>query len=104
MNLTLYVWRQKNADEKGRMEDAYLDSRGEIPNASFIGLKDEYLKLDIRLSAQQTGAIWRMPVETISLSEAGFEKVYQSSSVLLLWDIEINKSWHTVITQKTTTF
>ncbi|MBD3223527.1 MAG: DUF1926 domain-containing protein, partial [Caldithrix sp.] len=84
---------------KGKLEDAFLDSRGIIEDVDAIGLRDEYLNLDIRLTSDQKGRIWRMPVETISLSEAGFERVYQSSTVLLNWTINLQKQWTTQIKQ-----
>ena len=86
------------------MENSYLDSVGTIDKAAFIGLKDEYMKIDINLSAKSLSSIWRMPVETISLSEAGFERVYQSSCVLLIWDIPVEREVDLVINQKVGSF
>jgi len=67
-------------------------------------MKDEYMKIDIQLSGSDNPAIWRVPVETISLSEAGFERVYQSSAILLVWDLEIEKTREITIRQKVRTF
>lgn len=88
----------------GKPDDPYLDSRGIIPAASEIGLKDEYMKIDIHLQTDQTAHIWRVPVETISLSEAGFERVYQSSSVLLKWNIKLDETWSVRVQQNVSTF
>ncbi len=88
----------------GKPDDPYLDSRGILSRASEIGLKDEYMKIDIRLQTDQTADIWRVPVETISLSEAGFERVYQSSSVLLKWDIRVEEKWYVRLKQTVSTF
>ncbi len=88
----------------GRLEDAFLDSPGELQNADYLGMKDEYMKIDIQLSGSDNPAIWRVPVETISLSEAGFERVYQSSAILLVWDLEIEKTREITIRQKVRTF
>ncbi len=89
---------------EGKPEDPYLDSRDILPQALEIGLKDEYMKIDINLSAGQPAEIWRVPVETISLSEAGFERVYQSSSVLLKWNVQIDKTWSVQLRQTVSTF
>ncbi|HOJ04061.1 MAG TPA: DUF1926 domain-containing protein [Bacteroidota bacterium] len=48
-------------------------------------------------------ALWRCPIETVSLSEAGFERSYQGSAVLLLFDVHLTDTWelraqHTVTT------
>lgn len=86
-------------DRNGRLPNFYLDSKAAIETGQFIGLRDEYMKIDVQLASEKPCAIWRMPVETISLSEAGFEKVYQSSSVLLIWNIQLAQSWSVEIKQ-----
>lgn len=88
--------------KQGKLDDSFLDSVGVLKEASFIGLRDEYLKLDIALKMAAPAEIWRMPVETISLSEAGFERVYQSSTVLLIWNLELDDEWNTIIKHKVT--
>jgi len=90
-------------NEAGKLDNAFLDSVGET-NDSFIGLKDEYMKIDIQLKGKNLNRIWRVPVETISLSEAGFEKVYQSSCILLIWDLNLDKQVELELLQKTGTF
>ena len=86
-------------DEKGKLEDPFLDSKGIIENSGFIGLKDEYMRLDIRLSSGENARILRVPVETISLSEAGFERVYQSSAVVFKWNVHLTDRWKTSLKQ-----
>jgi hypothetical protein len=43
--------------------------------------------------------LWRAPVETVSQSESGFERVYQSSMVMPIWRLSLlpGKSWETEI-------
>ncbi len=79
-------------DSDGRLDPPYLNSTGVLENSVMIGLKDEYLKIDIQVSGEDVKEIWRTPVETISLSESGFERVYQSSSVLMVHAIQLQKS------------
>jgi len=81
----------------GMPEDKFLDSMAELQNIEFIGLKDEWRNLDIQLRFKGIFSVWRFPVETISLSEAGFERVYQSSVVLPNWKIKLQKEWRTKI-------
>jgi alpha-amylase len=61
---------------------------------------DEWLKLSVILAFSQAAVLWRAPVETVSQSEAGFERVYQSSMVMPLWRISLcpGKTWETDIT------
>ncbi len=73
----------------GKPDEAWLDSTGALAGQSYVGLRDEYMRIDIRLSVQEPVTWWRCPVETISLSEAGFERVYQSSSVMPVFDFEL---------------
>ncbi len=79
-------------DSDGRLDDYYLNSQGVIDDSATIGLKDEYLKIDVRLTGEDVKEIWRAPVEVISLSESGFERVYQSSSVLMVHEVQLGKS------------
>ena len=91
-------------NNEGKLDQGFLDSRGKHDRSEFIGLKDDYLKVDIGLTGESASKIWRCPVETISLSEAGFERVYQSSSVLLIWDLKLKKSWTGFIKQSVKTY
>jgi predicted glycosyl hydrolase (DUF1957 family) len=82
------------------LADKFLDSRGEINDASFVGLKDEWRKLDAQVHMSEKGNIWRFPIETISLSEAGFERVYQSSVVIPNWKVKLTNKWEVTIRQE----
>jgi alpha-amylase len=81
----------------GKIGNKYLNSQAEIKNTHFIGLRDEWRKVDIQISMDRKGTIWRFPIETISLSEGGFERVYQSSAVLPNWKIKLQKKWQVKI-------
>ena len=76
-----------------------LASLGETNNVRQVSLVDEWLKLSIILAFSQAAVLWRAPVETVSQSEAGFERVYQSSMVMPLWRISLGpgKTWETDI-------
>jgi hypothetical protein len=84
----------------GEIGDPYLDSTAEIQDVQFIGLRDEWRNLDLQLELSKTSTIWRFPIETISLSEAGFERVYQSSVVFPNWQVELKDKWQVVIKLK----
>ncbi len=86
--------------EAGDLSPRNLASRGELHAARHIGLVDEYNNLKIDLISELPAAIWRFPIETISLSEAGFERVYQSSAVLFLYRIELNREFSVKIRNK----
>lgn len=59
-----------------------LDSRGETREVTEFGLRDEFLHLEIRFRLNKEATLWRFPIETVSQSEGGFERIYQSSVLL----------------------
>ena len=65
-----------------RPDEAYLDSIGAYSNAKSIALVDEYRALAVVLSGQKPADIWHLPIFTVSLSEGGFERVYQGTTLL----------------------
>jgi alpha-amylase len=71
-----------------------LDFRGEI-DASNLTLVDEWQGVRISLDAQPRPRWWIVPIETISQSELGFERVYQGSAILAVWKI-VPASWRDV--------
>ena len=72
-----------------RLEWPELNSFGSLTGAENIRLVDEYLKLAIDLRAEKTTEIVRFPIESISLSEGGFERIYQGSIILPIWKLEL---------------
>jgi len=56
--------------------------------ASELRLVDEWQKVSVTVQAEGARDYWVAPVETISESEEGFERVYQGSQVLAVWPVE----------------
>ncbi len=79
-----------------------LASSGETNNVNRVNIIDESLGLKLTLVFHQTAILWRAPVETVSQSEAGFERVYQSSLVMPIWRISLapGATWEMVIAVK----
>jgi alpha-amylase len=50
---------------------------------------DEWQNLSITLSAANAREIWVAPIETVTESEEGFERVYQGSQILPVWPLEL---------------
>lgn len=77
------------------LEKRNLASSGETNNVRQVSLVDEWLKLTLTLAFEEPAMLWRAPVETVSQSEAGFERVYQSSLVMPVWRISLppGRSW-----------
>jgi alpha-amylase len=64
-----------------------MNSAGTITESN-IRLVDDYLKVAIALNGN-CNTIVRYPIETVSMSEGGFERVFQGSIVMPMWDIEL---------------
>jgi alpha-amylase len=75
------------------IEDKKLKSMGEVEDVVSFGIVDEWLGLDMNFYLSKFANVWRFPIESVSLSEAGFERVYQGSVILLHWNIKLSKEW-----------
>jgi alpha-amylase len=76
-----------------------LNSYGESEHSTTVALIDEWQRLQIGLRFDRPATVWRYPVETISLSEEGFERVYQGSCLLPFWTLALKpgETWHVEI-------
>lgn len=71
-----------------------LEFNGEVI-ASRLVIVDEWQRVKISMDANPQPRWWIVPIETISQSESGFERVYQGSAILAVWKIE-PASWHSM--------
>jgi 4-alpha-glucanotransferase len=91
-NLTLLAGDapDRNYFVKGRdLLHPRLNSVGAETAVTEMGMRDGWLELEINFKAAHPAKFWRYPVETISQSEGGFEKVYQGSCLLLGWVVSL---------------
>lgn len=85
----------------GKGEDRYMETgnknRERAGLASFreslevnqVRFVDGWLGLEVILSFDSPATLWRFPLETVSQSESGFEKVYQGTVLLAWWEVEL---------------
>ncbi len=66
-----------------------LGGRGRLESARELVMVDEWAGCELTLRSSRPGDIGWAPVETVSLSEAGFERIYQGSAVLLSWPVRL---------------
>ena len=45
--------------------------------------------MEIKVSFSRDAVLWRFPIETVSNSDAGFERAYQGSCLLAHWPLEL---------------
>jgi 4-alpha-glucanotransferase len=76
--------------------DRYFESAGtryplrwgaQIP-ASDLRVVDEWQAVSVTLNAPGARDFWITPIETVSESEEGFERIYQGSQIIAVWPIE----------------
>lgn len=77
--------------------DRFFETPGGPQNLRFSGclpgpilrMEDGWQRLRVMLHAPDAEAYWVAPIETVSESEGGFERVYQGSQVLAIWRPEL---------------
>ena len=69
---------------------------GSLPGP-ILRMEDGWQRLRIALHAPLAEEFWVAPIETVSESEEGFERVYQGSQILALWHppLTTQKTWST---------
>ncbi len=66
------------------LDDCHLDSWGELIDIDKVVLGNRHLGIELELTAAPKIGLWRFPVESISNSEGGVERLYQGSCLLVL--------------------
>jgi alpha-amylase len=77
--------------------DRYFETAGQrhplrwasTAQASELRVVDEWQGVAVTLAAQQAREFWVTPIETVSESEEGFERIYQGSQILAIWPVEL---------------
>jgi alpha-amylase len=76
--------------------DRYFQSDGkrfplrwgaEVPAAD-LSVVDEWQQVSAKIEAPCARAFWIAPIETVSESEEGFERIYQGSQIIAVWPVE----------------
>jgi alpha-amylase len=66
-----------------------LGSHGSLASATSLTLVDEWIGCEVEIGWSGPGRAGWAPIETVSLSEAGFERIYQGSAVLVSWPLAL---------------
>jgi alpha-amylase len=64
------------------------DTSGTAADLSTIAQGNDYIGVSVTTTTSSADAWWA-PIETVSNSEAGFERVYQGSALLLSWLVRL---------------
>ena len=65
------------------------DSAGEAAAVTTLRQGNDHVGVSIATTVSEPAVAWWAPVETISNSEAGFERVYQGAGLLLSWPLDL---------------
>jgi len=65
-----------------------LDFKGALGDSSYVKFHDPFQGIEVSLFFQRPFSIWTFPVEVVSLSEEGFERNYECTSLMPIWRIE----------------
>ncbi len=80
--------------------DRYIEFSGErmplewsgVVEGSRVGLTDEWQNVAVEIEARGASQVWIAPIETVSESEEGFERVYQGSQILGVWAVDLSSA------------
>jgi alpha-amylase len=83
----------------GRPRAGQLQTWQDVADVDQFGLVDEWRGLDVGLRLGRRGGVWAFPIQTVSLSEGGYELVQQSTAVLPHWHVEADAQgrWETTL-------
>lgn len=84
------------------LKEKKLSLKSEDENIVSFGIKDKALGLFIDFKLDRPTSLWQFPLFTVSLSESGFEKTYQSTILFPNWKIKLNPEevWQVKIIKK----
>lgn len=86
--------------EGQELEDSHFDSTGEVANVRQFHVGNTWIQQDIGFALSEPATLWRFSIETVTGSEAGFERNHQGSCMTLLWPLllEADQRWSVEIT------
>jgi alpha-amylase len=60
-----------------------------------VRLADEWQNVAVEIKSCGASQLWVSPIETVSESEEGFERVYQGSQIMAVWNVTLDpaKPW-----------
>jgi alpha-amylase len=63
-----------------------------VVEGSRVRVVDEWQDVAVDIDAPGANHLWIAPIETVSESEEGFERVYQGSQILAVWSVQLKPS------------
>jgi alpha-amylase len=63
-----------------------------VADGSRVRLVDEWQDVAVEIETRDAHKLWVSPIDTVSESEEGFERVYQGSQILAVWNVTLSSS------------
>jgi alpha-amylase len=86
------AWYERNGTRTSH------DGSGTATGVVRIGQGNDWLGLEIESVPAPAADAWWAPIDTVSNSEDGFERVYQGSALLLSWPLDLAPGAETTVT------
>ena len=81
--------------EGHELDNERFDSTGEVTQVRSLHIGNLWIQQDMGFTLSEAATLWRFSIETVTGSEAGFERNHQGSCLTLLWPLllEAGQSW-----------
>ncbi|UCE23609.1 MAG: DUF1926 domain-containing protein [Candidatus Zixiibacteriota bacterium] len=74
-----------------RPGDSYLDTSAVHTDVRSFAVADEARNIGLAFESDRPAEIWQLPIFTVSLSEGGFEKVYQGTTFVNCYRLKLSE-------------
>ncbi len=77
------------------LENEHFDSTDEVDQISNFTIGNLWIQQALTFTLSESATLWRYSIDTVTGSEAGFERTHQGSCLALLWPLllESGQSW-----------
>jgi len=81
------------------------DVAGEAGGVTRLAQGNDYIGIAVETVLDEPADAWWAPIETVSNSESGFERVYQGGALLLSWPLRLSpgETWGRIVRHRVTT-
>jgi alpha-amylase len=71
--------------------NAHFDSTGRVEQVREVHIGNSWLQQDLGFQLSERATLWRFSIDTVTGSEAGFERTHQGSCMTFLWPLLLEK-------------
>ncbi len=77
------------------LADGHFDSTGEVERVEAFDIGNTWIGQNLSFSLSEPATLWRFSIDTVTGSEAGFERNHQGSCLTLIWPLllDAGQTW-----------